>query len=70
MELSGHLLSTTKDKRLLLTSIVEKSFVEMKFREDYGLTVLDRSLFDVLRFKGVPDTNRGGAFFFECNELW
>ena len=67
MEVLSHLHSITKDKRLLLTSTVENISVEIRFREGYGLSLLDRSLFDVLAFKGVSDTNRAG-FFIGCNE--
>ena len=63
----SHLHSARNDKGLFLTSTVENNFVEIKFREGYGLSLLDHSLFDVLGFKGVPDTNWGG-FFIGCNE--
>ena len=67
MVVLSHLHSTTKEQRLLLTSIVENSFVEIKFREGYGLIVLNRSLFDVLVFKGMPDTN-GESFLLDATQ--
>ena len=36
--------------------------MELNFEAGYGISVRDRSIFDVLGFKGVPDPNRGGFF--------
>ena len=36
--------------------------IEISFQSRYGISVRDRSLFDVLGIQGVPDTNRGGYY--------
>ena len=36
--------------------------IEISFKSRYGISVRDRSLFDVLGIQGVPDTNRGGYY--------
>ena len=36
--------------------------IEINFKSRYGISVRDRSLFDVLGIQGVPDTNRGGYY--------
>ena len=45
-----------------LTYVKQNDNIELKFDNEYGISVRDRSLFDVLGFKGVPDPNRGGFF--------
>ena len=36
--------------------------IEISFEGRYGISVRDRSLFDVLGIQGMPDTNRGGYY--------
>ena len=36
--------------------------IEISFKSRYGISVRDRSLFDVLGIQGVPDTNPGGYY--------
>ena len=36
--------------------------IEISFKSRYGIRVRYRSLFAVLGFQGVPDTNRGGYY--------
>ena len=36
--------------------------IEISFESRGGISVRDRSLFDVLDIQGVPDTNRGGYY--------
>ena len=39
-----------------------KDSVEISFESKYGISVRDRSLFDVLGIQGLPDTNRGDYY--------
>ena len=41
----------------------EQGQVELTFKENYGVSFTDRSILDILGFKGVPDKNRRGAYF-------
>ena len=36
--------------------------IEISFKSRYGISIRDRSLFDVLGIQGVPDTHRGGYY--------
>ena len=55
-------VAVAKSTRPIVTSRTEDS-VEFNFADGYGISLHDRSLFDVLRFKGVLDPNRGGHFY-------
>lgn len=58
----------TSSKKPLAKAEVQGNIVHLKFNEGYGLSFPDRSILNVLGFKGVPDTNRGG-FFIGSNRL-
>ena len=51
-----------RSTRPLVTSSSEEDTVKFNFADGYGISLYDRSLFDVFSFKGVPDPNRGGYF--------
>ena len=59
---------TVFNKPLLKASCEQKT-VEVEFAESYGISVRNRSLFDVLVFTGVLDTNRGGYFIGTQNKV-
>ena len=59
---------TVFNKPLLKASCEQKT-VEVEFAESYGISVRDRSLFDVLVFTGILDTNRGGYFIGTQNKV-
>ena len=52
---------TVFNKPLLATNYQDRT-VELEFADGYGISVQDRSLFNVLGFTGIPDPNRGGYF--------
>ena len=59
----------SKSKQPLLSAKEDDgNNVELTFKDGYGISVRDRTLFDVLGFNGVPDPNRGG-FFLGNNSL-
>ena len=52
----------TQSVKPLSTAKTIGNRVELNFEAGYGISVRDRSIFNVLGFKGVPDPNRGGFF--------
>ena len=58
-----------KSTRLIVTSSTEEDSVDFNFADGNGISLHDRSLFDVLGFKGVLDSNRGGYFFGRNNKV-
>ena len=55
-------IAVAKSTRLVVTSSTEEDSEEFNFADGYGISLHDRSLFDVLGFKEVLDPNRGGYF--------
>ena len=47
-------VAVAKVTRPIVTSSTDKDCVKFNFADGYGISLRDRSLFDVLRFKGVP----------------
>ena len=62
------LIAGSKSKQPLISAKEDGNNVELNFKEGYGISVRDRTFFDVLGFIGVPDPNRGG-YFLEYNSL-
>ena len=62
-------VAVAKSTRLIVTSSIEQDSVDFNFTNGYGLKLHDGSLFDVLRFKGVLDPNRGGYLFGNKNKV-
>ena len=62
-------VAVARKTRLLVTSSMEKDSVEFNFADGYGVSLRDRSLFDVLELKGVLDPNRGGYFIGNNNKV-
>ena len=56
------LLGGSKSKKPLISTTEEGNNVKLNFKDGFGISVRDRTLFDVLGFIGVPDPNRGGFF--------
>ena len=52
----------TETKKPLTSTLFEDDNVELNFADGYGISVIDRSLLDVLGIQGVADPNRGGFF--------
>ena len=52
----------TETKKPLNSADYVEDSIEISFKSRYGISVRDRSLFDVLGIQGVPDTNRGGYY--------
>ena len=52
----------TETKKPLNSADYVEDNIEISFKSRYGISVRDRSLFDVLGIQGVPDTNRGGYY--------
>ena len=52
----------TETKKPLNSADYVEDNIEIRFKSRYGISVRDRSLFDVLGIQGVPDTNRGGYY--------
>ena len=55
-------VAVAKSTRPVVTCSTEEDSVEFKSADGYGIILLDRSLFDILGIKGVPDPHRGGCF--------
>ena len=62
-------VAVAKSTRLIVTSSTEEDSVEFNFADGYGISLHDRSLIDVLGFKGVLDPNRGGYFIVNNNKV-
>ena len=58
----------TSSEKPLAKSEVHDNVVQLKFNPGFGLSFHDRSILNVLGFKGIPDLNRGG-FFIGSNKL-
>lgn len=59
---SIEIASESNRQKPIIQSNSDGEVVEFTFREGYGISVRDRTIFDVLGFKGIPDPNRGGYF--------
>ena len=57
-----HLDKATEIKKPFNLSAYVEDSIELSFKSSYGISVKDRSVFDVLGIEGVPDTNRGGFY--------
>ena len=55
--------------KLIVTSSPEEDSVEFNFADGYGISLHDRSLFNVLGFKGVPEPIRDGYFIGNNNKV-
>lgn len=55
-------LEKSTESDMTFTAVRQDDEIELQFEKEYGISVRDRSLFDVLGFQGVPDPNRGGFF--------
>ena len=62
-------VAVAKSARLIVNSSTEEDSVEFTFAYGYGISLHDRSQFDVLEFKGVLDPNRGGYFVGNNNRV-
>ena len=55
-------VAVAKSTRLIVTSSTEEDSVDFNFADGYGVSLHDRSLFDVLGFMKSLDPNRGRYF--------
>ena len=62
-------VAVAESTRLIVTSSTEEDSVEFNFADGYGIGLHDRSLFDLLGFKGVLHLNRGGYFIGNNNKV-